>query len=246
MRFWRGCLAGFCFLVFGIGSLVLSFGIFPVLSFVRHPERRKQQAVWWIQKSWRFFAALMIGLHLIEVKKEHFDRLAAQKGSLIIANHPSLIDVVLMFAYTPRPVCLVKGKLLENFFIKRLVQTAFLTNDMEPDAFLEQTKSLLLSGHNLIIFPEGTRTLPHTPVSLHRGIGHLAYLTKAPVLPVRIVCSPPILGKHQKWYDVADKRVLYTLTCLPVIHGAALIDETKSQHINAKRLTNLFKERLFP
>ena len=48
----------------------------------------------------------------------------------------------------------------------------------------------LRSGRPLLIFPEGTRTVPGLPLDFQRGAAYIALRSYLPVLPVLIDCNP--------------------------------------------------------
>ena len=133
------------------------------------------------------------------------------RGNIIVANHPSLIDVVILISLIPCCVCVVKKSLFHNLFIKRVIRNIYLSNDMSADEFIKRGAEFLDSGYNIIVFPEGTRTVAGRKIRLHRGFAYLHMKTRRPILPIHIENNPPILGKNQKWYDIGTKTSVYTL-----------------------------------
>lgn len=205
-RKFRSALAAFCFAVFGIGSLVFGCGILPIF-FVVPAKIRRQAGVALNRALWIFFTKTMCVLGLIGVRGNAREKLARERGAIVVANHPSLIDVVLLVSLMPRAVCVVKGALAENFWMRQIVRRVHLVNTLALDDFFSQAENLLRDGYNILIFPEGTRTRAGT--RFHRGAAHLALRTGAPIVPVKISVTPQILGKNQLWWDVADHRAVY-------------------------------------
>jgi 1-acyl-sn-glycerol-3-phosphate acyltransferase len=79
-------------------------------------------------------------------------------GQMIIANHPSLIDVVFLIGLVRHANCVVKQSLWENPFTRGpLRRTEYISNDGSMD-MLDGAADALKNGQTLIIFPEGTRT----------------------------------------------------------------------------------------
>ena len=60
---------------------------------------------------------------------------------------------------------------------------------------LDRVGDFIHDGWNVIIFPEGTRSLDGRPLPLHEGIGLLATSLRAPVVPVHIAGAYGILPK---------------------------------------------------
>ena len=136
-------------------------------------------------------------------------RLRPVKGRIIVANHPSLIDVVLLTAAMPGVFSVAKSLLRRNPFIGFIVSRVMLTDD---EKILDEARSVLSGGGNVLIFPEGTRT-PLTGESprLHRGAAQLSVRLGVSVAPVRIEVSRRILAKHQSILDMGAKTVAYRL-----------------------------------
>lgn len=240
---FRSVLAGFCFAVFGICSF--GFGLALLPPFFLLPEiPRRRIAVALNRALWKIFSALMIALRLISVRQENPEILESARGAVVVANHPSLIDVVLLLAMTPRPVCVVKGALSHNVFMKCVVQVAHLGNDMPPEKFFTKAGSLLNRGFNIIIFPEGTRTDPDAKPTFHRGAAQLALIAGAKIVPVRIRVSPRILGKRQKWFDVSERCVRYELRAFPPLAPEDFGGNAEPRHSRAKRITETLRELL--
>ncbi|MBU2979654.1 lysophospholipid acyltransferase family protein [Alteromonas sp. C1M14] len=229
---YRVLATGFCFAVFGLGGLVLSFTLFPLLSIIyRQPHKKQQAAKKWVSRTFRFFVNLMqwVGVGHFQVPDAHL--LAQQQGKLVMANHPSLIDVVVLIAYLPSADCVVKASLLRNPFMNRVIQaTGYISND-DPETVLSACKASLAAGNNLIIFPEGTRTTPGQPPKLQRGAANIAVRCGATPLILGIDVSPSTLTKDKPWYQVPKKRFTFSVKIkdnapLP-IEGDVITKETR-------------------
>ena len=182
-------------------------------------------------------------LKLIDVTIKNEKEMKKLRGNIVVANHPSLIDVVILVSVIPRSICVVKGSLFKNFFIKSLIRRVYLSNTMTPEDFLNQATKDLNAGYNIIIFPEGTRTLTNKPVHFHRGFAYLQMFSKHNIQPIHIENKPHILGKGSKWYDVGTKTSVYTLKMLPKIVFDKNLDSKDRQ--NAISITQTTKKSLF-
>ena len=209
MHFARSVLGGFFFVAYALGSLVLGAVLFPPLALLR--ARRAQRAL--VKASWRLFvwAARATGLFRIEIAPEDRARLAAARGCVVVANHPTLIDVVVLTSLLPDSTAVAKAAAGRNFFYSLIVKGAFLMND-DPARLVEESAALLASGVDIIMFPEGTRT----PVDAQRrewrrGAAQLAIRARVPLLPVSVVCDPPVLAKGQPWHDLAGRTIVWRI-----------------------------------
>lgn len=242
-RFLRSILSGLCFLLFGVGGIISGAAIVPfVLIFCsKNTQRRVLSGI--IHYSWKLFVWFMCVLRLIQIKTDNPKALKNMRGKIVIANHPSLIDVVILVAKIPYSICLVKGALFQNIFIRNLIKHVYISNSMEPDQFIKQATEILHNGYNIIIFPEGTRTKPDKKIHMHRGFAHLHLYSKNDIQPIHISNDPKILGKGQAWYDVGVKISCYTLDVLPKIRFKKTLGCSERQ--NAIRITNLAQKALF-
>src|SRR5262245_37584540 len=105
---WRVARTGIAFAVFGAGALILAIAVLPALGWCGSRDRRERRAQWLIHLGFRIFVWFMTALGLIRVTREGTERLHARSAVLIIANHPTLIDVVLLVACMPQADCVVK------------------------------------------------------------------------------------------------------------------------------------------
>ena len=242
IRLPRSVFALLFFLAFGVGGLVLGCVLFPPLMLFR--ARRAMRAL--VRACYRLFvwAARMTGMIRVVVSAEDRARFAAMRGCVVVASHPSLIDVVILLAYLPNTTAVAKAAAGRNFFYSRVVNAAFLVND-NPLRVLDEAKDLLARGGNLVIFPEGTRTPVDAPRhKLHRGAAQIALHAGAPVQCVSVACDPPVLAKGQPWWDVADRIIAFTLRMCGEIPVTALEPGTVP-HAAAVALTEQSKGLLF-
>ena len=220
MKFIRRLLTGLSFLVFGVGSLNLAFTVLPpILLFSREKTIRRKR----IQRaiSWHFclFLKWMQSLKLMHLNTMGVEKLRHltgdssdnHQGVLMIANHPTLIDVVVLIAYMPEVDCVIKAGLYRNFFLRKIITAAGYIPNSDPRKLLEDCTHALNEGRRLIVFPEGTRTIPGQSMRFQRGVSHIALQAGCNILPVYLQCEPATLGKHQKWYDVPDRAFEFSV-----------------------------------
>ncbi|MFO1340710.1 MAG: lysophospholipid acyltransferase family protein [Burkholderiaceae bacterium] len=234
---WRTAATGFCFATFGLGGLLLRAVVFPLLNLVvAQRERRTRWARAWIHQSFRLFVGLMRGLGVMTCEVRGAERLQ-REGLLILANHPTLVDVVFLMSFVRRADCIVKAALAANPFTRGPVLAAgFVCNDSGA-GMVEDCVRSLRDGNNLIIFPEGTRTprLGHQP--LQRGAANIAVRGRRDVTPVRIRVQPLTLGKGEKWYRVPPRRWHIEFDVGEDIPVAPFLADGAGEAIAARRLT---------
>jgi 1-acyl-sn-glycerol-3-phosphate acyltransferase len=211
-RAWRALRTGIAFALFGVGALVISVVALPVLQLTsRRPDdlQRRTQAL--IHHAFRLFAWYMTLTGLIRVTWVGRERLR-ERPILVIANHPTLIDVVLLVAAMPQADCIVKTAAERHLLLRRLVKAAgYIPND-RPDAIITAGTESLRQGRSLLLFPEGTRSPSGRLGPFHRGAARIALRSGTDLVPVVITCSPPTLMKGQPWYEVPERTAHLTLT----------------------------------
>lgn len=209
-RAWRIPATGFAFACFFLGGAILAATAFPLLALWRDNRAVRIQGL--IQRVFRAYLLLLRGLGLIGLEVIGGEELAACRGRIIVANHPTLLDVVFLMALTPRACCIVKHELWDNRYLKNVVRGAgYIRNDLPPDEALAACEQTLAQGGNLIIFPQGTRGRVDAPLHFHRGVARIAMLTGAPLQLVVITCNPLTLAKGEPWYRVPSRRPQFRL-----------------------------------
>ena len=242
---WRVFATGLSFATFGLGGLCLSLFVFPVIGlFIKDPNERKRKARFLIHRCWAFFLRYMQALGIFTFDLEHArQHLKDVRGKVIIANHPTLIDVVALISLIPRADCVVKQGLWDNFFLKRVVRVAdFINNDQDVNKLIENCKKTLEEGYNLVIFPEGTRTVPNQPIKLQRGAANIAVRCQQNLLPVIIDCRPTTLTKQEKWYQIPPRRAQFSMRAIEEIDVSPFINNEKNESIAARRLTEHIRQ----
>jgi 1-acyl-sn-glycerol-3-phosphate acyltransferase len=149
-----------------------------------------------ISRSYRLLWSTATRFGLMELDTGALDVLRDEPGGLIVAaNHPSMLDALLVVARLPRGVCVMKAELLRNVFLgggARLAQ--YIRNDVGRGMVRDAVASLR-EGNQLVLFPEGTRTVT-TPINAFKpGITLIAHLADVPIQTVVIETSSPYLTK---------------------------------------------------
>lgn len=202
---WRLFATALAFTLFGIGGVVVPLISTPVLYLIPGNEEqrclRARRIVHWLFKG---FVYLLRFLGILTWTTEGLEKLN-RRSLLVLANHPTLIDVVFLVAFLPDANCIVKGRLLANPAMRGLIsQAGYITNE-QGGKLLEAADASLKAGAVLVIFPEGTRSRPGTPLSFQRGAANVAIRCQVNITPVVIHCTPLTLSKQHKWYHIPER-----------------------------------------
>lgn len=208
---WRLIATALSFALFGIGGVLLRVLVFPVLGLLPGgllQRRTRARAV--VSWTFRVFVQFMFRTGVLTYEVEGAERLG-RPGQMVIANHPSLIDVVVLIAFIRDANCVVKQSLWENPCMRGPIRAAqYISNSGSMD-MLDEAAGALQSGETLIIFPEGTRTVPGTNPEFHRGAAAIAVRGAKVVTPVVISVTPTTLTKAEPWYSIPSRRFHFRL-----------------------------------
>ena len=191
-------------------------------------------------------------------KVEHRERLKGLHSKIIIANHPSLLDVVLLFSIIPNADCIVKGALGKNRFVSGIVNSIYILNSESFDQQMAEVKRTTDQGNNLIIFPEGTRSEPGKPWFFKKGAARFAIGCQRDVVPIYFGGNEIIgLRKHDKLVSYHPREqyhfyldVLETISVEPYLEGhqgaqvAALTKEMQRRLEERRELDPEYPQRL--
>ncbi|WP_167469857.1 lysophospholipid acyltransferase family protein [Vibrio aquaticus] len=246
-QYWRVVATGFCFAVFGLGGLVLSFIVVPLTKlFTAEQTEAEYKVQRSIQRSFDLFCRLMKFTGAIDYKIVGAEVLKQDRNCLIVANHPSLIDYVLIASQLERCDCLVKSAIWRNPFMKHIVKAAGYIPNETPDDLLSICEQRFEQGNVLLVFPEGTRTTPGVESKLQRGSAQIAVRTKRDLRLVHISVSPSFLTKETKWYQVPPTKPFFLVEVKDKVEVEPFIKQTTSPTIAARRLQQHLAETLFP
>jgi acyl-[acyl-carrier-protein]-phospholipid O-acyltransferase / long-chain-fatty-acid--[acyl-carrier-protein] ligase len=128
----------------------------------------------------RFFHRVVVeGLHHIPEDR---------RGLIIIANHASLIDGILLWTYLKMDLTIVVDRRRAREFLFRPFMRNWYTveidtmNPFSLKGLIEKVKE----GKPLLIFPEGRTTRTGNLMKIYEGTGFIAYKTGARILPVHL------------------------------------------------------------
>ena len=238
-RSLRVVTTGISFATFGIGGLLLRLVCFPALDlFVRDADRKARLARGLVQRSFGFFIEFMRVMRVLDYRVLGAERLQ-REGLLILANHPTLLDVVFLVSQVPNADCVVNARRAANPFTRGPIRAArYISNDSGA-GLIDDCITSLRAGSNLLIFPEGTRTALDGIVKLQRGAANIAVRGERDVTPVLIECTPRSLTKGLPWWKVPPTRMKFTIEVREDIPVRPFIDEAGGEAaLAARRLTD--------
>lgn len=239
---WRCFRKVFCYVFFGIGTFLIVVFCFPILHLIwRDKDTFKKNGRVFVAGILNFFVQTMRFVRISKYEISDIEAMKKLESCVIVANHPSLLDVIYTFAFVRNADCIIRAG-LKSSPVSGIVKPLYIANDGDWDQMVADAKRSLDSGSNLIIFPEGTRTPRHGINPYKKGAARIALETGCNVQPLHIGGGDKYgLGKHDPFYKVHPTHsYLYRFTVLPQIK----MDKYKglSPTIAAKRLTDDMRE----
>lgn len=238
---WRLVATAVSYAAFGVGG-VLIYALYPMLQLLPIDDQQKQRygrrIIHWSFKS---FIGLMHRLGIYTYEFHGAEQLQA-KGQLIVANHPSLIDVCFLLSRIPETNCIVRGGLSRNPFTKGPIKTANFIINENPEQLIVDCADTLRQGNSLVIFPEGTRTKPNQPMTFKKGTANIALRSGVAIRPVTITCRPSMLQKGVKWYNIPRYRPHFIIRVHDSFPVLPYLENDNAISVNARHLTQALHE----
>jgi len=122
--------------------------------------------------------------------------LRGEPGGLIVAaNHPTMLDAMLIVAHLPRSVCVMRADLMRNVFLGPGARLAGYIGNDSGRGMVRDSVAALRDGQVLVLFPEGTRTSVPPVNAFRPGITLIAKMAQVPIQTVLIRSDSPFLRK---------------------------------------------------
>jgi 1-acyl-sn-glycerol-3-phosphate acyltransferase len=199
---WRGLAriaggVGFYLLLvqLAVMSLAYNLGALLLMPFLRGP-RGTVAARAGIARGYRWYFACAQASGVLAIDSDALDALRDEPGGLLIAaNHPTMIDAMVLVSRLPRSLCIMKAELMRNVFLGAGARLArYICND-SPRGLVRQAVQSLKEGGQLVMFPEGTRTVQRPLNAFRPGFTSIADRAGVPIQTVVLETDNPFLTK---------------------------------------------------
>jgi 1-acyl-sn-glycerol-3-phosphate acyltransferase len=148
-----------------------------------------------IMAGFRFYLRFLTLFCACRFDLSELDALRQDRPLVLVANHPSLLDAVMIVSRFPDMVCVMKAALMNNILLGSAARLArYIPNNAPLDVVLRARKALR-DGAHLLIFPEGTRTSNFPVDACTASAGLIAQRAEVPLQSLLIEFSSPYLGK---------------------------------------------------
>jgi 1-acyl-sn-glycerol-3-phosphate acyltransferase len=228
-RVRRILLTGSAFVVFFMGGALLSYVLLPIAwrwsGGGKAEAARRCRAL--LGSSWVYFHWYMRVCGLLRYDPRA-TRLALPQGPFVlVANHPTLVDVTALLSAHPEVVSVAKSVMFRSPLVGRLLRYCDHVDAGDGSAFsgvavASEAVERLRAGTPVLIFPEGTRSPEQGLGQFRHGAFDIAARAGVPIIPVCIRCEPPTLMRGQRWYEIPERPPELTVSQLPTLwppHG---------------------------
>jgi 1-acyl-sn-glycerol-3-phosphate acyltransferase len=202
VRFGRGLGVAVAILFFWSGAFVLAWILVPYV-LMREREalarRRRMQRV--VAAAWGWFLRQLerVSLYRCRYVGPHADY-TPDGPVVLVANHPTLLDVTAIISRMPHACCVVKRSLIRSPLVGRLLRSCGHVEAgdgslMGGVSVLDALRARLDEGFPVLVFPEGTRSPLGGMHRFRRGAFEVARRSGVALVPLFLRCDPPALGK---------------------------------------------------
>lgn len=202
--------------IVGVVLIVGTYFIFAPLSYLlfalicsiptRQPARRARWLRFVMSRGFRFMHDVLRIVGIVDFQPRALARVIPPGPCVMVANHPTLMDISGLLAAEKDLVFPVKPSLYRSYWARPLLVGAEHFEGSGPDALsvghmIDEAVARVKQGKRVIIFPEGTRS-PET--GLHpfgRAAFEIALRAEVDVVPVVVTCTPGWLTKRRGLLD---------------------------------------------
>ena len=197
-----------CYFSFGIICLLGNIIFVPVILLGLNKNLKVQ---FFCRDLVRIFWGIFLKICCIsgKIKIEFKEKNINFCSCLIIANHPSLLDVVFMLANLPRINCVVKASLKKNIFLFGAIKASGYISNEDEERLLGYCLDALRKGENLLIFPEGTRT--KESIVFHKAAFYIAINAAKKLRAYKIDMDKTALKQNHIWYKTPNINYIFSL-----------------------------------
>lgn len=210
-----------------LGGLLLLGTAMMVVCRLVVPHRHRQAVGRWMPMAvFRIYLAALRATGMVRIDLTALDALRSAGAMVIAPNHPGLLDAVLVTSRLPNLTLIMKSELMANPFLGLGARMAGYIRNDSPRSMIRQSVDALLDGGQLLVFPEGTRTVTDPINPLKAAFALIARRAGVPIQLVIIETNSRFLGKGWPLWKRPDMPLVYRARLGPRIDPSDNTDET--------------------
>lgn len=172
------------FSYFLIGCILINMFL-PVLIIAPFSKKRKRHVLNYIVSKLTW-SMIYLGIHIKKVIRNP-ERLDFSKPSIIIANHSSFLDILLMIMLHPKVIIMVKKWVYNSPVFGPFIRySGYIFIEEGTEYNLDLIQQRVDDGYSIVVFPEGTRSNDGEIKRFHKGAFYLAKELNLDIQPIII------------------------------------------------------------
>ncbi|UYW00984.1 1-acyl-sn-glycerol-3-phosphate acyltransferase [Flavobacterium agricola] len=223
------------FIFYGIISISVS--VLGRLVFLVLPVSKQKKQGWF---SWLMSKYMTLIINLNPFIKNKFYNPYGEtfaKPAVIIANHASFLDTLLIGMRVPKIIFFVNDWVWNSPIFGRIVRAAgFYPVSKGIENGAELLKDKIAMGYSIVVFPEGTRSYDNSVKRFHKGAFYLADQLQLDIVPFYIHGHSEVMPKGD---FIAYDGTLSTSVGKRILHADLAFGTTYSE--KAKNIAAYFK-----
>jgi 1-acyl-sn-glycerol-3-phosphate acyltransferase len=240
----------YAFTVFTSGCLTVQALMMALLPF---PFKRKKRLIQW--SAHIFLKTFLFLMPSVRYKRFNLSGENFKKPAVIVANHSSFIDIIMMMGLTPKTIMVTNHWVYHNPIFGAIVRYLdFQTIEDGYENMLDTFRKKVEEGYSITVFPEGTRTKDGEITRFHKGAFYLADKLNLDIIPVVLYGNGMVSSKTQPFFikrGIVSYRILERIppTAVPDRSSYALPDRSpyalpdrSSYALRTKEVTALFRK----
>ncbi len=186
---------------------IIVIGLFiPVLILIPVGKRKTRLLFHYIiTYSCRIILFLNPQLKTKLISKEKLD---FSQPKILVSNHQSIVDLILLLQLNPRIIVLTKKHVWFNPFFGFIVRYAeYFPVYKGIESGLDRIKQKVNEGYSVLVFPEGTRTKDGKISRFHQGAFYLADKLNLDIQPILICGANLFCPKSELLFNIATVSI---------------------------------------
>lgn len=216
-----GLFVASCLLLMGVAFLLLLL-----------PARRKSKKLLFSRIMMYLLRIFLRAAWIARREKINPGNETFEKPAVVIANHQSFVDILVMLSLAPKLVMATNRWVWHSPVFGKIVQYAdFVQTADGYEKVLHHLRDKVAQGYSVVVFPEGTRSVDGKVHRFHKGAFYLAEKLQLDILPVVLYGTGMIISKRQPFYvkrGVLCTRILPRILSVDTGFGVTYQERVKA------------------
>lgn len=183
-------------LVTGLVFVVLDAGSYVLRHILPDGARRRRVARRWLCFMARLAVRYLHAAGILDCDMAALGAITQRRNLVLVANHPSRLDSLILAAALPHMACVTKASIWERGVLGSTLRTAGYIRHDTLLKIIGPASQCLQEDCQLLLFPEGTRSRAGAePGPIQPGFAAIAQRTRSAVQVILIETTSPYLSQ---------------------------------------------------